>query len=100
VNPAPDRRPPPHPHPAPPAGLLLSPAALAAAYLWNPLAILSCVAGATTPLENAATLLALLGGAARDAPLAAAGLAAAAYVGLHPLLLAVRGAAGGDRTGS
>jgi hypothetical protein len=74
-----------------PPGLLLSPAGLAAAYLWNPLAILSCVAGTTTPLENAAVLLALLGGALRNAPLAAAGLAAGAYIGLHPLLLAVRG---------
>ncbi|GBF91289.1 phosphatidylinositol glycan anchor biosynthesis class U [Raphidocelis subcapitata] len=71
------------------AGMLLSPAALAAAYLWNPLTIASCVAGATTPLENAAVAVALLGGAARNAPLAAAGVAAGAYVGLHPLLLAL-----------
>ena len=71
------------------AGLLLSPAGLAAAYLWNPLALLATLAGATTPLENAAVMAALIGGAARNAPLAAAGVAAAAYVGLQPLLLAV-----------
>ncbi|KAI8476908.1 MAG: GPI transamidase subunit PIG-U-domain-containing protein, partial [Monoraphidium minutum] len=70
-------------------GLLLGPAALAAAYLWNPLAMLSSIAGTTTPLENLAVMVSLLGGAARNAPLAAAGLAAGAYVGLHPLLLAV-----------
>lgn len=36
-------------------------------------------------------MAALLGGVSRNAPLAAAGLVAAAYVGLQPLLLAVRG---------
>jgi hypothetical protein len=83
-----------HPARVPPgahtAGLLLGPAALAAAYLWNPFGLLSTVAGTTTPLENAAVAAALLGGAARNAPLAAAGLAAGAYLGLHPVLLAVR----------
>lgn len=69
--------------------MLLGPAALAAAYLWNPLGVMSSLAGTTTPLENLAVAATLLGGASRNAPLAAAGAAAGAYVGLHPLLLLV-----------
>lgn len=51
---------------------------------------LSTIGGTTTPLENLAVLVELLGGATRNPPLAAAGLAVGTYLGLHPLLLAVR----------
>lgn len=59
------------------------------AYLFNPFAILSCVAGTLTSAENAAVMLALAGGCLRNGPLAGFGLALGGYLGLHPLLLLV-----------
>jgi hypothetical protein len=60
-------------------------------YLWNPLAILSCVAGTSSGLENLLLLIGVLGGVQGNIPLASFGIAAGAYVGMHPLLLTVWG---------
>lgn len=68
----------------------LTPQQLALLYLFNPFAVLSCVAGSSTPAENAALLVAVAGGCLRNGPLAGFGLAAAAYLGLQPLLMLVR----------
>lgn len=67
----------------------LSASQLATAYLFNPFAILSCVAGTLTSAENAAVMLALAGGCLRNGPLTGFGLALGGYLGLHPLLLLV-----------
>lgn len=67
----------------------LSPRQLALCYLFNPFTVLSCVAGSLTSAENAAVMVAVAGGCSRNGPLVGAGLAAGAYLGLHPLLLLV-----------
>ena len=63
-------------------------------YLWNPFAILSSVAGTSSSLENLLILVGVLGGVEGNVPLASFGVAAGAYVGLHPLLLMVSGLRG------
>ncbi len=63
---------------------------LAALYLWNPLSIAAAVGGSPAGLENAAVFGALAAAAAGDAATAGLALAAAAYMGLHPILLTVR----------
>ena len=62
--------------------------AAAALYLWSPGAVLVCVAGSLAPFENCAVFLAVYGAASRRVALSAFSLAAAAYVGMHPALLA------------
>jgi len=62
---------------------------LAALYLWNPFSILACISSSTSPLENAAVLSAAYGTVVGNPSVAAGALAAAGYLGLHPLLLAV-----------
>lgn len=68
----------------------VSPDTLAALYLWNPLVIAAAVGGSTGGLENAAVFAALSAASHGDARMAAAALAGASYLGLHPVLLAVR----------
>ena len=71
---------------------LAGPDAVMAVYLLNPFSVLSSVAGTTTPLENLCVVAALYAAACRrDVVLAALALAFGGYLGLHPLLLLVRG---------
>jgi phosphatidylinositol glycan class U len=67
----------------------LSPQQLSLLYLLNPFAVLACVAGSTISAENMGVMLAVAGGVTRNAPMAAAGVAVGAYMGLHPALLVV-----------
>jgi hypothetical protein len=67
----------------------LSPQQLSLLYLLNPFAVLACVAGSSTSAENMGVMLAVAGGVMRNAPMAAAGVAVGAYMGLHPALLVV-----------
>lgn len=75
-----------------------SPAAASAAYLWNPFTLAACLGASSGCLENAAVLVAVMGGVVGDVQLAAPGLAAAAYLGLHPILLLVRAPMRSSRT--
>lgn len=68
----------------------VSPDTLAALYLWNPLVIAAAVGGSIGGLENAAVFAALSTASYGDARMAAAAMAGASYLGLHPVLLAVR----------
>ncbi len=86
-------RPTPPPSPAP----LLGPDAVLSLYLLNPLSILSCASGCTSPLEALAVVGAVAAGVGGDLPAAALALACGAYVGLHPALLLVRPGGGGAR---
>lgn len=74
----------------PAGGGFPSPLAASTAYLWGPFTLASCLGASTGSLENAAVLVAILGGVTGDSTVAGAGFAAAAYLGLHPILLAVR----------
>ncbi|CAD7697318.1 unnamed protein product [Ostreobium quekettii] len=56
-------------------------------YLLNPLTVLACVGGSLGSIENLLVYVSIYGGATSNIPLCAFGLAAAAYWGLHPLLL-------------
>lgn len=71
------------------AGLWAQPHHLAGMYLWNPFAIMSCVSGAVSPMENLSSLLAVYGAAVGNIPLAAFATACGAYLSLHPILLLV-----------
>jgi phosphatidylinositol glycan class U len=68
----------------------LSPQQLSLLYLLNPFAVLACVAGSSTSAASMGVMLAVAGGVARNAPMAAAGVAVGAYMGLHHALLVVR----------
>ncbi|KAL1305262.1 hypothetical protein AAFC00_002174 [Neodothiora populina] len=68
--------------------LALAPIYVAAAYLFNPFTLLTCLARPTSVLGNLFTLLAI-SKACAGAPITSAfSLALASYVSLHPLLLA------------
>lgn len=67
----------------------VAPATLAALYLWSPLAVAAAVGGSPAGLENAAVFGALAAAATINAAAAGFALAAAAYLGLHPVLLTV-----------
>ncbi|KAK9835316.1 hypothetical protein WJX81_001483 [Elliptochloris bilobata] len=65
------------------------PAAAAAFYLWNPLAVAACCGGSSGGLEAAAALCALCATACKRPALAALALACAAHLTIHALLLLV-----------
>jgi len=65
------------------------PSICALTYLLNPYTIMACVGASWSSFEACAVLLALCGAASRNPPLAAFGVAAAAYLSLFPVLLAV-----------
>lgn len=71
------------------AGLWAQPHHLAGMYLWNPFAIISCVSGSLSPMENLFSLLAVYAAAVGNIPLAAFATACGAYLSLHPILLLV-----------
>eukprot|EP01018_Ginkgo_biloba_P018388 Gb_06539 [translate_table: standard] len=56
-------------------------------YLWNPLAIASCVGASMSSVENLMILLALYGATAHLTPLAAFGWAMATHLALYPAIL-------------
>lgn len=68
---------------------LLSPDVVMGLFLFNPFTIASCISGSTSSLEMLCVLMAVHRGVAKDVPGAAFAVAAATYVGLHPLLLMV-----------
>lgn len=65
----------------------VAPATLAALYLWSPPAVAASVGGSPAGLENAAVFGALAAAASGNAAAAGFALAAATYLGLHPVLL-------------
>lgn len=87
--------------PGPPSRWV-TPDAIMALYLLNPFTVAACISGTTSPLEALAVIGAVWRAAARDAPGAAFGVAAAAYAGVHHIFLVVRlpgerGEGGGSR---
>lgn len=95
------RRTPPPPHPGADTAQPRAPSPLlaACAYLFNPLAVLACVSGSTSPLEAACVIAAVMHAAAGRAGAAMLALAVATYLGLHPVMLLVRARRGGGRQG-
>lgn len=58
-------------------------------YLWNPLAIASCVGASTSSIENLMILLAIYGASTRIVPLAAFGWVMATHLALYPAILVI-----------
>ncbi|KAJ6804471.1 phosphatidylinositol glycan anchor biosynthesis class U protein-like isoform X1 [Iris pallida] len=58
-------------------------------FLWNPLAIITCVGSSTSPLDNLMVVLAIYGACSRLAPLAAFGWVMATHLSLYPAILVV-----------
>lgn len=69
--------------------MAIAPSSLGLAYLYNPAAMMTSIAGSTCSWENLSVLLALWGAARGDGPLAGLGLAWATYLSLNPVLLVV-----------